>query len=697
MTWGQYISSALAKYTKPSVYVPFIALFALYIVTARLGTTLLQTSGPSNALIWPPAGIAFAMVVIYGYKMWPAIFVAAALNSYLNDSSIIVLLGTALANTVQPIIGNYFLQWFKFNPRLSRLRDMFAIMAVAIVVTTVVPTVGMATFALAGELPRVNNWSSWWAGEILSFLIISPFMIRWIARPYLGWLAREWVEIVAAMVILGAIDVVLFYTDYQRTTGFPLVYLILLPLAWIALRMGPQIMTLGLFMTATIGVFGTVFTHTVYTSPVGQRLFLVEIFMEIIAGIFLILVSLVEERKDTMHTLTDHVEQLENALERIRTEDRAKTEFLAILAHELRNPLAPVLSSVELLKMQKNNNPEAIELLDIMDDRVKSMGRILDDLLDISRITQKKFSLVKQSVDLDMLLDHCITTVEVLMRQRNHTLVVHRPQQPLSFDADPVRFQQIINNLLTNAAKYTDPGGTIVLTAEHNQKTLTIAVRDNGIGIQPRMLDHIFEPFVQLETTERSTKNTGLGIGLSLTKQLVDMHGGTIEAHSPGLRQGSEFVVHIPITTAEMPAMPSSAAPQQAQPVTTSDKLHILVVDDNEPAARGLAKLLELSGHNVQVAFNGRGALNVISTITPDVILLDIGLPDMDGYAVARLIRSAISPAPLLIALTGYGQSDDKAKAMAAGFSAHLTKPVGIADVQHALSQLPHSRPNAQR
>jgi signal transduction histidine kinase/ActR/RegA family two-component response regulator len=657
----------------------------------------LQTSGPSNALIWPPAGIAFAMVVIYGYKMWPAIFVAAALNSYLNDSSIIVLLGTALANTVQPIIGNYFLQWFKFNPRLSRLRDMFAIMAVAIVVTTVVPTVGMATFALAGELPRVNNWSSWWAGEILSFLIISPFMIRWIARPYLGWLAREWVEIVAAMVILGAIDVVLFYTDYQRTTGFPLVYLILLPLAWIALRMGPQIMTLGLFMTATIGVFGTVFTHTVYTSPVGQRLFLVEIFMEIIAGIFLILVSLVEERKDTMHTLTDHVEQLENALERIRTEDRAKTEFLAILAHELRNPLAPVLSSVELLKMQKNNNPEAIELLDIMDDRVKSMGRILDDLLDISRITQKKFSLVKQSVDLDMLLDHCITTVEVLMRQRNHTLVVHRPQQPLSFDADPVRFQQIINNLLTNAAKYTDPGGTIVLTAEHNQKTLTIAVRDNGIGIQPRMLDHIFEPFVQLETTERSTKNTGLGIGLSLTKQLVDMHGGTIEAHSPGLRQGSEFVVHIPITTAEMPAMPSSAAPQQAQPVTTSDKLHILVVDDNEPAARGLAKLLELSGHNVQVAFNGRGALNVISTITPDVILLDIGLPDMDGYAVARLIRSAISPAPLLIALTGYGQSDDKAKAMAAGFSAHLTKPVGIADVQHALSQLPHSRPNAQR
>ncbi|MDB5224446.1 MAG: Two-component system, NarL family, sensor histidine kinase EvgS [Candidatus Adlerbacteria bacterium] len=695
MTWGTYISAALAQYKRPSTYVPLILLFIAYVISARFGSIVIASGGPSTALIWPPAGIALAMLILYGYRMWPAVFAAAIVTALISGYSPTIAIGSALGNTLQPIIGAYFLRRLNLNPLFSRLRDMFAMMIVAIAVTTVVPTIGMAALALNGGLPTITTWGSWWAGEILSVLIITPFLVRWISHPRIEYKPSEWVELVVSFSALIAINTTLFWTTFQSHISFPLVYLILLPLIWIALRLGPQMMTLALLMTTVIGVLGTIQGHVVNaTQPLGQRLFLVEIFIEIIAGIFLILVSLVEERKEAMKEMASHVNQLENALDRIRTEDRAKTEFLAILAHELRNPLAPVLSSLELMKLQNNHTPETSELLNTMDDRVRTMGRILDDLLDISRITQKKFSLEKKAVDLSALINSSVATVDVLMRQRNHSLVVHCPETGIYFDADPVRFEQIIVNLLTNAAKYTEPGGHIVFNAAKEKNILVLRVRDNGIGIQPRMLEHIFEPFIQLENTERTTKSTGLGIGLSLTKQLVDMHGGTIEAHSAGPRLGSEFVVKIPLIVKEAPAArPKVALPEEQKSSTSA--FTILVVDDNEPAARGLAKLLEHYNHRVSVALNGRGALNAISHETPDIVLLDIGLPDMDGYAVARLIQRAISPAPVLIALTGYGQLDDKTKSQAAGFSYHLTKPVGIADVQNVLSKIKPSQGRA--
>lgn len=370
----------------------------------------------------------------------------------------------------------------------------------------------------------------------------------------------------------------------------------------------------------------------------------------------------------------------------LREAGRRKDVFLASLAHELRNPLAPIRTGVAILRMT-DTEPRSQTVLAMMERQLQHMARLLDDLLDVSRISRGKIALHHERTDLRHLVDAAVEANRSLIEQMGHAFSVSAPSEPAFLNADPVRFAQILSNLLNNAAKYTPPGGRIALKAEHRGDEVEVSVSDNGIGIPGESLDSIFEMFTQLES-QSSNAQGGLGIGLSLAKGLVALHGGTIQAHSEGLGRGSEFRVRVPTRLAldAVSATPVSTA-------VTPQRLKILVVDDNRDAAASLSVLLELKGHHVQVAYDGENAVQLAEDFRPHMVLLDLGMPKMNGYEACRRIRNHEWGAQTtLIAVTGWGQEDDRRKSTAAGFDGHLVKPVNPETLEEELSMYLHSR-----
>jgi PAS domain S-box-containing protein len=373
----------------------------------------------------------------------------------------------------------------------------------------------------------------------------------------------------------------------------------------------------------------------------------------------------------------------------LRDADRRKDEFLALLAHELRNPLAPIRYTLAANKKSGRTPEQRTEAEEVIERQVAHMSRLLDDLLDVSRVTRSRLELKKSPTELTAVVSSAIETARPMLEAKHHTLSVDLPTHAVRFEADLVRLAQVLSNLLINAAKYTDPGGQIRLRAVQEGNDLLIAVGDNGIGIAADMMPRLFTIFSQAKDVLGRAEG-GLGIGLSLVRGLVTLHGGSVEARSDGPGKGSEFIVRLPIgapaaaTQIEAPA--ESAVPEGS---AGGVGLKILVVDDNRDAADSCATLLELCGHHVQTAYTGRNALELAETFRPHALLLDIGLPDFDGYQLARKIRAAPwGNSVVLIALTGWGQEQDRRRAFDAGFDYHLTKPIAPETVESLLRSL---------
>ncbi len=362
----------------------------------------------------------------------------------------------------------------------------------------------------------------------------------------------------------------------------------------------------------------------------------------------------------------------------LRDMDRRKDEFLAILAHELRNPLGPIRNAVELLRsLDPHSSPAQENARRVILRQTDHMVRLVDDLLDVSRISQGKITLRRAEVELCALLRSAAETAEPNIAARKHVLAVQLPGQEIWVDGDSVRLAQVVGNLLNNAAKFTPPGGRIVLTAALEGTEAVVRVTDNGIGIPPEQAASIFDLFAQAGHAPDRVQD-GLGIGLSLVRTLVNLHGGTVNVHSAGPDQGSTFEVHLPLLQRAGTTAPAAAA-DGAAPARAGDAHRILVVDDNLDSAEIVSALLQFAGHDVHMAHDGAGAIAAALRLQPDVIFLDIGLPDMSGVEVAAKMRGYPQLADTaLIALTGYGQDKDRANAMAAGFSHHLTKPVNM-------------------
>ena len=395
------------------------------------------------------------------------------------------------------------------------------------------------------------------------------------------------------------------------------------------------------------------------------------------AGVFF---DLYRQRQEVARLLNES-RQLTEAL---READRRKDEFLATLAHELRNPLAPIRTGLQILKMSPAG-PAADRSREMMDRQLGHMVRLIEDLLDISRLSQGKLELRRERVELRTVVESGVEISRPLIDAGRHELAVFLPDEPVWLDADPTRVAQVIGNVLTNAAKYTLDGGRIELAARREKGDAVVSVADNGVGIPREMQDKVFDMFSQVNRTIDRSQG-GLGIGLALVKRLTEMHGGTITVESAGAGLGSTFTIRIPVAAS---SEGDPASRENGRMPADLVRRRILVVDDNEDGAESLAMMLELSGHETRTAHDGQQALDTARTFAPDIVFLDIGLPGMSGYEVARRFRAEPGlREAVLVALTGRGSEDDKQQSNEAGFNFHLTKPTEVAAVEGLLARV---------
>lgn len=391
-----------------------------------------------------------------------------------------------------------------------------------------------------------------------------------------------------------------------------------------------------------------------------------------------------DEQVRLLETLADvGAIAVQNAQRLAESEDanRRKDELLAMLAHELRNPLAPAMNALDLLKAVGPHEARLDQAHEVIHRQVRHMARLVDDLLDVSRITRGRIALRKERLGLGEIVDAAIEGTRHLFENQRHTLTL-QVEDGTDVDGDRARLVRVVTNLLVNAATFTPQGGSITLRAGHHGSTAVLAVRDTGIGIAREAQHRIFELFAQEDVTvERSPG--GLGVGLTLAKRLVEMHGGSLSVKSEGAGTGTEFVIMLPRRTDARPPQPAPAAVAP----TASDQLRILVVEDNDDAAESFKTLLELAGHTVEVARDGHQALRAIPAFAPHVAFVDIGLPGIDGFEVAARVRSQVGTRPMLIALSGYGREEDKQRAADVGFDAHMTKPADLDQIQALLAR----------
>jgi signal transduction histidine kinase/DNA-binding response OmpR family regulator len=368
----------------------------------------------------------------------------------------------------------------------------------------------------------------------------------------------------------------------------------------------------------------------------------------------------------------------------IQESDRRKNEFLAMLAHELRNPLAPIRNACQILRLNAPDRPELSQATDMIDRQVQHLVRLVDDLLDISRITRSMIHLQTEPVDVAAVVQRAVEVSQPLLDARRLQFSVSLPPAPLWVRADPVRLAQVLANLLNNASKYTQEGGCVGLAAAREDGQAVFRVRDNGVGIAAEMLARIFDLFTQVDRSLDRARG-GLGIGLTLVKRLVELHGGTVQAFSAGVGKGSEFVVRLPVI-ADPPA--ASASNNHGAKPGQAPSRRVLVVDDHIDAANSLATLLRLQGHHVRLAHTGAAALQEAAAFRPELVLLDIGLPEIDGYEVARRLRQDLGLTDsVLAALTGYGQEEDRRRSQRAGIDVHLVKPVNLETLYKLLAR----------
>jgi signal transduction histidine kinase len=394
----------------------------------------------------------------------------------------------------------------------------------------------------------------------------------------------------------------------------------------------------------------------------------------------------VHQRTAQLHQLNEalheEVAERKRAEQALREADRRKDEFLATLAHELRNPLAPLTAATQLIAAEPERIEQVKQLVGTMSQQLDQLVRLIDDLVDVSRITSGKLRLRSEPAALAEFVKAAVDQSRPLIDASRHTLNILLPAEPLVVQGDNVRLAQIVSNLLINAAKYTPPGGRIDLVARRDGNDVAIAVCDNGIGIPNEMQGRIFDLFAQVDASS-TRANGGLGIGLTIVKTLVEMHRGTIRATSEGPGRGSEFSVRLPLVEANAANGLTAPADGDKQPLPV---LRILLVDDNQSAAHMMGRLLQKLGQDVHVVNSGSDALIRVPQVTPDIIISDVAMPGMSGYDLAREIRELTLPCrPYLVAVTGYGQESDRQEALAAGFDRHLTKPVGVETLEQLL------------
>lgn len=650
--------------------IPYALTFLCVLAAAKFGQYLFFEWKTSPAIIWPPTGIAVAILWVYGYRYAVPVFAAlfiASLTAPLG-STFPPVITTPLGQVGGLMLIVYLLKRFSFDSSFTSIRSTLIFFIAIIFGCALAPTITTSVSFITGNLTTAAylSWTRAWAGYVFSVLILYPFVVSWLQKDTSNFKVRiNEVAFVAGLLVTSVY--MLFWEQIPSELSFMIFAVFFISHLW-ASRFSMRIIATFSVITTVLGILG-IFLSPRPDTVLSSQLLSTQLFLMLVVPIFYTFSALVKERAATFQTLRD-------TLDKIEKENVNKNEFIAILAHELRNPLSPIKTTLEIIGLETQNS-ETKKLLKGAHQQVHTMRRLLDDLLDTTRMSQGKFQLQIEHANLCDMLRRAVYTTKELLDERKHRIVLDpKCDDSVWLAVDPVRFEQVVVNILNNAAKYTEPGGRIEIDSAVKNGHAVLSIRDNGVGIENANLENIFNSFWQAGGTNRHA--TGIGVGLSLTKQIVEMHGGTISVKSDGLGKGSTFTVTMPL------AKTRSVVVEEEDVVRSIPLFKILVADDNTAAANALAKLLRLKGHIVETAYSGKEVLEMASVFSPTIVLLDIGLPDMTGYEVTDKLRKD-GFVNKIVALTGYGQKEDKDKAFEAGFDHHLTKPMAISRLEEYL------------
>jgi signal transduction histidine kinase/CheY-like chemotaxis protein len=666
---------------RPPYALELLGAAAVYFATARLGLELAVVARQVS-IIWPATGLALALLVLRGRRLAPAIFVGALAANVLNDTSILASTGVAVGNTLEALLGATLLQRVGFQPAMRRLHDVASLFLLAACLSTVVSsTIGVISLCVTATAPWssfTSLWSTWWIGDAIGNLVTAPFVFVWADQARNRWRLQRLTEaalLTCSMLLLS----LAVFVDHGSSVPYPVHYLIFPAIIWAALRLGQHATATLVFGALAVTIVATLAGRGPFVTPsIAASLLEVALFMAVVAvtGLFLGAATAERNRSERRRSedyarLRTSEERLARQAEELAAADRRKDEFLAVLGHELRNPLAPLQNGLELLALGAHDQALVAHARQVMERQLRHLVRLVDDLLDVARIRSGKIVLEIERVELSAMVASAVELARPLIDARSHELEVILPPESPWTQADRIRLPQLLANLLNNAAKYTAEGGNITLSVSRMESDVVVSVRDTGIGMDREALENVFELFAQAAGPSHVVQG-GLGVGLSLARSIAELHGGVLTAHSEGPGKGSEFVLRLP--AAEAPQL------RETEPSPAVDqglRQRILVVDDNIDAAESLGTMLAYSGHDVRVAHGGVEALSAAREFSPNVMILDLGMPEMDGYAVARAVRSDPRfAATRLIALSGYGQPEDRRRTADVGFDEHLVKPV---------------------
>jgi signal transduction histidine kinase len=651
-----------------------------YFVAAKLSLKL-AFSNASASPVFPPAGIAVAALLMFGYRLWPAIFVGAFLVNVTTASNIPASLGIAVGNTLESLLGAWLVQQIASGLRaFDHAYDVFRFTLALAISTLVSPTIGVTALSLSGLAEWKNYsdiWLTWWVGDFSGAVIFAPVLILWLGYPWRRINLIRDAEVGILVVLLAILSEVVFGGWFAISSlNYPIAFILGPIIAWTAFRLTPRETATSMFVLSAISIWGTLHRFGPFVrSDENQSLLILQSFNVLTTITAVALAAGMSERRRAEAALEQQRSTVEAA-------NRTKDNFLAMLSHELRTPLTPVLAALDALKTQPQSAAEADATLAMMRRNIELESQLIDDLLDLTRITKDKMQLDVQPIDAHQAVRN---VVEMCASEANaKQLRVRFDLQATDFRvmADPAKFQQIIWNLFKNAIKFTgDNGGITISSTNHLPHILTLAVADTGIGIEPEIMERIFNPF---EQGERSFQRRfgGLGLGLTISKSLAQAHGASLIAKSDGLNQGSTFLLTMKtaeLDQLEQPRVPEAPAPHRA--------VRILLVDDHPDTCAALERLLKLRGHTVTAAHDMRGALAVAGERDSfDLLISDVGLPDGNGMDLLRVLRSR---RPIRgIAISGFGMDVDIGKSLQAGFAEHLVKPVKLEKLEAAIARV---------
>jgi signal transduction histidine kinase len=654
------------------------ALALIYFVVGKFALHLAFLH-KSASPVWPPAAIALAALLVLGFRVWPAIFVGAFLVNLTTVGNVLTSLGIASGNTLEAVCGAWLVTRFAGGMQIfDRPQNVFKFAIAALISTTLAPTFGVSSLALGGFAQWSNYWPvwlTWWLGDGSGVLVIAPLLVLWsVPSTQRKWNRNQAVEVSVLLLLLVFMAEIVFGGWFPISAhNYPISFLCGPIVIWTAFRFTPRETATGIFVLSAIAIWGTLHGFGPFILETeNQSLLMLQAWTAALTITAMAIAAAIAERNRAQAA----IEQQKDAVE---AANRTKDNFLAMLSHELRTPLTPVLAALDTLE-SNGGSPELKNSLSMIRRNVELESQLIDDLLDLTRIAKDKLQLRFGPLDANDVINNVVEICRSEAQARNLKLHLNLRGGAHHVSGDAAKFQQIVWNLLKNAIKFTADNGEITISSTNPEpQLLAISVHDTGIGIEPEIMNRIFNPFEQGERAFQR-RYGGLGLGLAISKSLAQAHGGTLVAHSEGRDRGSTFI----LTMKTVPPPPRIV--KLTTPVPESRPLRILLVDDHLDTCTALERLLVRRGHLVAAAHNVRSAMEAAARNSFDLLISDIALPDGTGTELMTYLH-AISRIPG-IAISGFGMNGDIEKSIEAGFSEHLVKPVKMENLEAAIDRV---------